>query len=324
MRIGKITENALKRSVLKPLHTEFKHDTSAAVGTDCAFSVDKKTFSTICPVTVDISDPGFYGVVKAANALVAQNIPCDHVEVSILLPVDSEESVLKKIVADAIEGCKAVGTLYAGGHTEVTSAVNRPLVTVTAVGSAEEDDALFDKKAAPDQDLVVTKWVGLEATAMIAKEKYDELATRYPSTFIHDAMDFKNILNVRKDIEAAMESGITAAHDISNGGIFAALWEFASKAGVGLDVDLRRIPIRQETVEICDHFGLNPYQILSGGALLLSTDNGERLVGDLQEKGIPAAIIGRTIKGNDRMIHNLEEERYLDLPQSDEALKILS
>lgn len=322
MRLGKVTENVLKRSVLKPL-TKQAYKGSAAVGTDCAFSVEKKTFSTICPVTVDISDPGFYGVVKAANVLVAQNISCDHVEVSILLPVDSEEAVLKKIVADAIEGCKAVGTLYAGGHTEVTSAVNRPLVTVTAVGSAE-GEVLCEKKASPDQDLVVTKWVGLEATAMIAKEKYDVLATRYPSTFIHDAMDFKNILDVRKDIEAAMESGVTAAHDISNGGIFAALWEFASKAGVGLDVDLRRIPIRQETVEICDHFGLNPYQILSGGALLLSTDNGERLVGDLQEKGIPAAIIGRTIKGNDRMIHNLEEERYLDLPQSDEALKILS
>ena len=40
MRLGKITENALKRSVLKQLRTEFKKETSAAVGTDCALILD--------------------------------------------------------------------------------------------------------------------------------------------------------------------------------------------------------------------------------------------------------------------------------------------
>lgn len=52
---------------------------------------------------------------------------------------------------------------------------------------------------------------------------------------------------------------------ISEGGIFGALWEMADGAGIGLDVALKRIPIQQETVEICEFFGVNPYQMLSTG-----------------------------------------------------------
>ena len=91
MRLGKITENALKRSVLKQLRTEFKKETSAAVGTDCAFSTKGEgVFSTIVPVTANTDNAGYYGVVKAVNGLVSQGITPDHVEVSVLLPAEAD------------------------------------------------------------------------------------------------------------------------------------------------------------------------------------------------------------------------------------------
>lgn len=326
MRFGKITENALKRSVLKQLRTEFKNKTSAAVGTDCAFSESKRTFSTIVPVTVDVQEAGFYGVVKAVNGLVSQGLAPDHVEVSVLLPSDAEETTLKRIVKDAIDGAKACGVVYAGGHTEVTSAVTRPLVTVSAVGFAEdvrESDILFAGKAAPGQSLVITKWVAMEGTAMLAFEKYDELAGRYPAPFIDDARKLRDSLFVGKEMEIAKKVGITAAHDLSGGGVFAGLWEMAGRAGCGLKVDMRCIPLRQETVEICEFFTLNPYQLLSGGALLLATENGEKLVSDLKEQGIPAALIGELTEGNDKIVVNADEVRFLESPQADEILSAL-
>ena len=117
MRIGKITENALKRSVLKLIKTEFKERTGAAVGADCAFSESKKVFSSVATYALDAKEVGYYAVVKAANGLRAQGITPDHVDVSILLSEDIEEKQLKEIVRDCIDGCKAVGTVYAGGHT---------------------------------------------------------------------------------------------------------------------------------------------------------------------------------------------------------------
>ena len=161
MRIGKITENALKRSVLKQIRTEYKGIESAAVGSDCAFSKEKKTFSAICPVTADISDPGFYAAIKASNSLIAQGIEPDHVALSILLPADAEEKTLKQVVNDAILAARTVGTTYAGGHTEVTAAVKRPVVTASAVGTYEGGKETLWPKPHAGQSLVVTKWIAL-------------------------------------------------------------------------------------------------------------------------------------------------------------------
>ena len=110
--------------------------------------------------------------------------------------------------------------------------------------------------------------------------------------------------------------------DLSEGGIFGALWEMADGAGVGLDVTLKKIPIRQETVEICEFFGVNPYQMLSTGALLIAVKDGEGLVQKLGIEGIPAAVIGRTTAGNERILRNGEEVRYLDKPQMDEMYRV--
>ena len=326
MRIGKITENALKRSVLKQIKTEYKNNKSAAVGSDCAFSDEKKVFSAVCPVTAQVSNPGFYSVVKAQNSLFCQGIIPDHVNVSILMPQDCEEPELRKIVDGAIEGCKMGGTMYAGGHTEVTTAVTRPLVTATAVGAdffAGADSSFAEAKGKAGDQIVMSKWAGLEGTAMLAGVKASELSTRYPVPFIDEAARFKELLCVRQEAEIAIKSGVSSIHDVSGGGIFAALWEMAQKAGCGLDADLKAIPIRQETIEICEFFELNPYLLLSGGALLYTTDDGERPVSDLQDAGIAAAVIGSLQAGNDRILRNGDESRFLDRPAADEIHKIL-
>ena len=97
----------------------------------------------------------------------------------------------------------------------------------------------------------------------------------------------------------------------------------SGRAGCGLKVDLKAIPIRQETVEICEFFEVNPYQLLSGGALLFTTDDGEKLVDALMEEGIPAAVVGFLQEGNDKIIVNNDETRFLDMPQADEIHKVL-
>ena len=321
MRIGKITENALKRSVLKLIKTEFKERTGAAVGADCAFSESKKVFSSVATYALDAKEVGYYAVVKAANGLAAQGITPDHVDVSILLSEDIEEKQLKEIVRDCIDGCKAAGTVYAGGHTEVSTAVKRPVITATCVGYNENDISFGKPKAG--QALVISKWVGLEGTALLAKEKKQELTTKYPAPFVNDAIDFKEYMSVESEAAVAIKSGVSAVHDLSNGGVFASLWEIGERAGCGLKVNLKSIPLRQETVEICEFFEINPYQLLSGGALLFATDDGEKLVDDLKNAGIPASVIGFLQEGNRKDIINEDESRFLEMPQADEIHKIL-
>jgi hydrogenase maturation factor len=322
MRIGKITENALKRSVLKQIRTEYKNIESAAVGSDCAFSCDKKTFSATFPVLADISDKGYYAVIKAVNSLVAQGIVPDHVTLSVILPADAEEKELKAIVADGLEASRACGVPYTGGHTEVSDAVNRPVVSATAVGYMG-DAAIVNGRPRAGQALIVTKWISLEGTAILAKEKKEVLAERYPIPFIEEAEHFRALLPVRDEAAVAIKSGVSSIHDLSSGGIFAALWEMAERAGAGLNVDLKKISIRQETIEVCEKLEVNPYLLTSGGALLLACDEEEKVVAELEAAGINAAVIGYLREGNDRIIVNGEEQRFLELPKADEIHRIL-
>ena len=85
---------------------------------------------------------------------------------------------------------------------------------------------------------------------------------------------------------------------------------------------MKKLPIRQETVEICEFLQLNPYELLSGGSLIMAADNGFDLVEKLAGEGIAAAVVGKATDNNDRVVMNEDERRFLELPKSDEIYKI--
>ena len=105
--------------------------------------------------------------------------------------------------------------------------------------------------------------------------------------------------------------------------IFGALWELAESSGIGLEIDLKKIPIRQETVEVCEFFGINPYQLISSGSMLIAAEDGSLLVQELQKQGIHAVLVGKATKGNDRILLNEEERRFLEPPRADELYKVV-
>lgn len=115
--------------------------------------------------------------------------------------------------------------------------------------------------------------------------------------------------------------GAKALYPLNSGGILAGIWKMAEVSDVGLHVDLRKIPVRQETIEICERFDLNPYKLFSGGSLLIGTGKGEAMVRFFQEKGIPSAIVGSVDKGNDRLLYSKGITRYLERPSQDELTR---
>lgn len=178
-------------------------------------------------------------------------------------------------------------------------------------------------------DLLVVGPIGLEGTAMIASRERESLLTRYPAFFIDEAACLYDP-QVYKLVEEflAGKSDIgefgrpIQCHYLGEGGIFAGLWEYAASAGVGLEIALSRIPIRQHTIEVCEFFNLNPYQLLSGGSLLIACPNGGRLAEAFRERGLDARVIGHTTEGNARIIRYDEEMRYLEPPKMDEYYRI--
>lgn len=327
MKAGKIPENVLKRSVLKQIHTKREEVlVGAGVGEDCAilaFSEDEMFVVSTDPVTATVKDAGMLAVQVTVNDLASSGAEPVALLVSALLPETIEEAEVKAIMTQMEETCSRLHVQIAGGHTEVTKAVNQPVLTVTGIGKAKKDQVVTTKGAKPGQDIVVSKWIALEGTSILAKEQEDALLTKFPASFVREAKGFDRYLSVVPEAAVAGKSGVTAMHDATEGGIFGALWELAESGGVGLEVDLKRIPVKQESIEICEFFGLNPYELISSGCLLMVTDDGFDLVRKLEQEQIPAAVIGKIREGNDRVVLNEGERRFLGPPKPDELYKIV-
>ncbi len=327
MEIGKIPENVLKRSVLKQLKSRRSEiRCGAGLGEDCAILVsepEKDLLITTDPVTGFGQDQTLYAIHRAANNIAACGGEPVAAFLSLLLPPSCTEGDLKAVMAQAESVCAGLRIQIAGGHTEVTAAVNRIVLTVTAVGKVKAGCGKAAGTLRPGMELVATKWIGLEGTAFVAKEREEELLERFPAYLVKEAKGFDRYLSVIPEAAAAGKSGVCAMTDVSAGGIFGALWEMAESSGVGLDIDLKKIPIRQETVEICNYLDLNPYEMISGGSLLAGTENGNDLVRALKAEGIWAAVIGKTAAGKDRVVHNGGEKRFLEPAGAEERRRAI-
>jgi hydrogenase maturation factor len=275
------------------------------------------------PITGTVKDIGTLAIHITANDIASSGADVIGVMLSVLLPENTTEAELRNMMHDVDKVCEQLGIEVLGGHTEVTKTVCQPIVTVTGIGKMKKSDMIKTSGARPGQEIVMTKWAGLEGTAIIAKEKEKELLSKYPADFIKEAQKMIDYISVVPESKIAMKVGITSMHDVTEGGIFGALWEIGAAGRVGLEVDLQKIQLRQETVEICEFFDLNPYMLISSGCMLIVCDKANLLVDKLKEEGIPACIIGRIVEGNDRIVINGDEKRYLEPPRMDELYKVM-
>ncbi|MCM1058423.1 MAG: AIR synthase-related protein [Firmicutes bacterium] len=352
MKIGRLPENVLKRSVLRQIQTKREEIINGAgIGEDCAvFSFGGNGIMMTCVQTaaVKAKESGPPGkqecrvcmghlIQRCANDLAAAGARPVGITIALTLPEEAEEPDIRALMADAEAKCRELNIQIAGGQTRISGAVRQPVAAVTGYGKCfePENDGSNVGEAAGEmsgigkypaavragQDIVISKWIGLEGTAILAERYRDKLLERYPAYFVEEAAGFERLLSVIPEAATAMKSGVCMMHDASEGGIFGCLWELAERAGVGLTIDLKKLPLRQETVEVCECCNVNPYELLSGGALVMVTEDGPGLLETLKAEKIPAAIVGRVTDSNDRIIRNGEETRFLDRPKSDEIYR---
>ncbi|MCR5667762.1 MAG: AIR synthase family protein [Lachnospiraceae bacterium] len=322
MEVGKVPENVLKRSVLKKLYNKRPEVVlGAGIGEDCAvieLSDDEQFVISSDPITGTVEDIGTLAVQVTVNDLSAAGAEPVGILLTVLLPEGTREIKLKQVMADVSAACTKADVQVMGGHTEVTKAVNQIVLSVTGVGKVKKGRIISTAGAKPGMDFVISKWVGLEGTSIIAKEREEKLLERLPASLVRDAKNFDQYLSVQAEAAVAVQHGVKAMHDITEGGVFGALWEMAEASSVGCEIDIKKIPIKQETIEICEQFGLNPYKLISSGAMLMATEDGVGLVQALKQAGIHAAVVGKATNSNDRVILNDGERRFLEPPKVDE------
>ncbi len=277
------------------------------------------------PITGAEEKIGFYAVHINANDVATMGAEPKWFLSTVLLPEDSKEELALRIAREIGENARKLGVTVVGGHTEVTPGLRRPIIVGTMLGVAPREKFVSPERIGPGDLIVVTKWVGLEGTSIIAEEKEEELREVMSEEEIKRAKGLIELISVVREALVARDFA-SGMHDPTEGGLANGLHEMANVAGLGFRVFEDRIPILPETRKICKLYNLNPLALISSGMLLIALPrtNASGLLQRLTEIGIPVSIIGEFTDDGERVIVEKGRELPLERPKTDELWKVVA
>ena len=174
------------------------------------------------------------------------------------------------------------------------------------------------------QDLAVAGYAGLAGTLALAEARSQELSLFFSDEYMEKIAGCRTLILEKRDAAFWRGLGASEWEPVGEGGILTAIWNLSGAYETGVEFSLRKIPLRQETVEVCERLELNPYRLYSEGCYLLAADNGGQLVEKLAGEGIFAQVIGRVKDGIAREMIVQDGRGFLERPQPDEMWKVLN
>ena len=303
--VGKLKYDFLKQ--LLPTHNRNSGlVVGPQIGEDAAVIEfgDNYLVATSDPITFATEDIGWYVVCINSNDIAAMGAVPKWLLVTLLLPEDATTpAMVRDIMAQLTQACAAFDIALCGGHTEVTPVVTQPVVIGQMMGVTDKNALFTSADACVGDALILTKGLGIEATAIIARECEEQLREKYDALFLEQAKNYLMHpgISVLKDAQIAIATGgVHAMHDATEGGVATAVYELATAAELGVVVYSDKLfgsPVLYGNITraLCDMFGLNPLGVISSGAMLIASEpeKGEAICRALGLAGISADIIGK-------------------------------
>ncbi|MCI1945604.1 AIR synthase family protein [Clostridium luticellarii] len=320
MKIGKLDWNDLK-AIIDKSRVVKRSDVRirSGIGEDCSVINfgDKECIVSTDPITGANLNSGKLAVHINCNDIASCGVEPVGILVTILAPENSCLEDINKIMEEISEEAGKLNIEILGGHTEVTKAVNKMVISCTAIGKGDRNKAVSTSGAKENDDIVVTKYLCLEGTSIAVNDFEEKLKDILTPKEINEAKDYIKYISVVREGVLSGKFGVNAMHDITEGGLLGALWEVAKASKVGFRVYEDKIPLTNITWKICRKYSIDPLRFISSGSMLITTENGDRLVDMLEQNGIKASVIGKVTKGQYILVSDGKEEKVMP-PKSDE------
>lgn len=324
MKIGKVPNTVLEE-LISNIKSRDEVIVGSCIGKDTAILdfKDKLLVLSTDPITGTNKDLGKLAINVAVNDLATEGAEPVAAMLTILAPPGTTEEDLIVVMNEAKESSNKLNMEIVGGHTEITDAVNRIVVSTAVLGSI---DRPFEKKKINVNDLlVVTKSIAIEGTSILAKEKERELKRILSKEEYEEALNYSNLTSVVPEGILGKKFGAKYMHDVTEGGILGAAWEAAKANDIGLVVFDDRIPISDVTKKVTSFFNIDPKRLISSGSLMMiiSQEDFLRLIPELEEKEIQATVIGRVTDYEGVFLRKEQKMIPLGEPRPDELYSII-
>ncbi len=298
--VGKLPGELLARLIATYATTDPTVVVGPGVGNDAA-AIDLAGTTLVVktdPITFATEDAPHYLVNVNANDLACLGATARWMMVTALCPEGATtEARIESLFAGLRDACRERGISLVGGHTEITAGLDRPILVGVLMGEAEPGGLLRPGGARPGDQLLLTKALALEGTALLALELGGRLRPALGPELVARAARLLHDPGISIVADAACllaAGGVTALHDPTEGGLATGVRELALAAGCGATVDRDAVPIRAETASIAAELDIDPLGMLASGSLLAAAapDAVESLVAAGAAAGVPVTRIG--------------------------------
>ena len=295
---GKIPVNILKEVVFKNLGAERKDvivGPSAGVDGAVLDLGAKSLIVSMDPITGAVERIGWLAVNVNANDVATFGVAPAFLFSCIMLPENADRKLVEAISTQMNAAAKDLGIAIVGGHCETTPGLTNPIVVGCTMGLTEKGRYVTAGGAKPGDTLILTKSAGIEGTAILATDREQALKEIMSSKMLQAAKAFYNQISVVKDaLTACKTGGVHGMHDPTEGGVAGGIHEMADASNIGVKVIEKTIAVQPETAQICNHFQIDPLQLIGSGALLISADAKSvgSIVRNLRFERIQASVIG--------------------------------
>ena len=293
------------------------------VGEDCSvidFGDCEGIFSTD-PITGANENVGKLAVHINCNDIASSGGEPIGILVTILAPTSSSIEEINTVMHEIDEEAAKIGVEIIGGHTEVTSAVNKMVISVTVIGKNKKGKSIKTAGAKVGDDIIVTKTVGLEGTFILINDYEERVKKVLSKEEIELGKKLIDKISVLEEGKIGGEFDANSMHDITEGGLLGGLFEVAMASNKGFKIYKDKIPMLDITKKVCKEFQIDPLRLISSGSMLITTGNGEELIKKLNESGIEASIIG-TVYENGGILVDDNKEINVEPPKRDELFNI--
>jgi len=296
--VGKVPVDVLEKVVFPRVGARSERVIlGPAVGEDAAVidAGDKFLVVSSDPITGASRDVGWYAVHVNANDVAVRGARPLFLTLTVLLPRGANEELLEEVIKGADSAARELGVSIVGGHTEVTPFLDHPVVCGTMIGEVEKEKLVTTGGAKPGNLIVATKHAGLEGASILAWERYGELVDVVGKEALDRAKRFSEELSVAREALALNEKcRVMAMHDPTEGGVIGGLIELAIASKAGFCVEVKNIPVSEETRKICEALSVNPLRLISSGVLLAAIEREDVEVAAevLNGLGVRWSIIG--------------------------------
>lgn len=252
------------------------------------------------PITFATDSIGHYAVLINANDIATSGAVPRWMLTTLLFPCGTTASEVFDVMQDLKDVCAEWKITLCGGHTEITDAVTRPVVTGMLAGTVAEKHLIDKRNMKQGDKILFTKGVSVEGTSIIAREFGDRLEQLgMPLSEIETCKAFLSHISILKEAEIARRcKGTSAMHDVTEGGLATALMELSIAGNHNIQAELDSIPIFPQTREICRLFHIDPLGLIGSGSLLICCreNSCEELICSIREAGIAVTCIGEVLE----------------------------